>query len=70
MGLRIANALLVASFFAWLSYVWWLKQGYRKSAFGYLSQDLLERDKQASRWISRFVFLVIFLLHFFFIGAS
>jgi len=70
MGLRIANALLVASFFAWLSYVWWLKQGYRKSAFGYLSRDLLERDKQASRWISRFVFLVVFLLHFFFISAS
>ena len=69
MALRIANALLVASFFAWLSYVWWMKQGYRKSPFGYLGQDLLGRDKLSGQRISRFVFLMVLLLHFFFIGA-
>ena len=70
MALRIANAFLFAAFFAWLSYVWWMKMGYRKSPFGYLGQDLLDRDKQAGQWISRFVFLVAFLLHFFLIGTK
>jgi hypothetical protein len=70
MALRIVNALLVASFFAWLSYVWWMKQGYRKSPFGYLGQDLLDRDKRSGQWISRFVFLVVFLLHIFLIGTK
>jgi len=44
--------------------------GYRKSPFGYLGQDLLDRDKRSGQWISRFIFLVAFLLHFFLIGEK
>jgi len=70
MALRIANALFIALLFAYLSELWWLKLGYRKSPFGYLSQDSLERTERAGRWIFRFVFLMVFLLHFFLIGEK
>jgi len=69
MGLRIANALFIALLVAYFAELGWLKLGYRKSPFGYFGQDLLEKDKQVGRWIFRFVFLVVFLHHFFFIGA-
>ena len=55
MGWRIGNALIIASLFAWLAYVWWIKQN---------------QDKRYGQWISCLVFLLVFLLHFFFLGAK
>jgi len=33
--------------------------------FGYLAQELLEKDLRAGRWIFRVVFLLVFTIHFF-----
>jgi len=60
---RILNALVIALILAYVAERLWLRMGYRRSAFGYLSQELLDRDLRAGRWIFRFVFLLMFLLH-------
>ena len=65
MGWRIGNAYFWALIIAYGAERYWLRMGYRRSAFGYLSQDLLERDLRAGRWIFRVVFLLVFTIHFF-----
>jgi len=65
MGWRIGNALFWALIIAYGAERYWLRIGYRRSMFGYLAQELLEKDLRAGRWIFRVVFLLVFTIHFF-----
>lgn len=62
LGSWVVATLFFAFVLADLSERYWLRLGYRRSAFGYLAEDLLERDKREGRWIFRLVFLLVFMI--------